>query len=86
MRFGHCKSRDLDGHKTLKDWLLAQVAIAELTAPDGEELVFILPLTGTRFTLRDRTSIPAFAKKVKSTKNNLGFGVIATKHALAGAG
>lgn len=83
MRFGYIKSRDLEGAATLRDWLFAQIDAAELVAPDYEEIVFILPVVGTRFRLIDKTSIPAFRKKIKS---NVGLGVTATRNAKKLAG
>ena len=79
MRFGYYKNRDLEGHKSLHDWLAAQLDIAAQNAPDFEEIVFILPLTDTRFRLRDRSSIPAFRKKIKECV--AGLGVQATRNA-----
>ena len=83
MRFGYMGSKDLEGYATLKDWLLAQVDAAALTAPAYEEIVFILPLVGTRYRLIDSDNLPAFRKGVSKC---VGLGVQATRHAKRQAG
>jgi len=78
VRFGHYKNNDLEGHKTIKDWLLSKIDAAELTVPDRAQVIFITPLTATRFVLRDRNSLTNFKKKVSSCS---GLGPVATRNA-----
>ena len=85
MRFGHYENRNLEGHATLRDWLLAKIDEADLTAPDYTKIVFILPYTNMRYTLLDRMSLEQFKKKV-GRKNIIGLGATATRHAEKQAG
>lgn len=85
MRFGHYENRNLEGHATLRDWLLAKIDEADLTAPDYAKIVFILPYTNTRYTLSGRESLVQFKKKV-GRKNNIGLGATATHYAKKQAG
>jgi hypothetical protein len=78
MRFGHLKNTDLEGYKTIKDWLLAKIDAADLTAPDYTQIIFITPLTDSRYTLRNRESLAKFKKKVSSCS---GLGPVATRNA-----
>ena len=64
MRFGHYGNRNLEGCKTLQEWLLKKIDAAELTAREGEDIIFILPLTNTRYTIRWPESLASFKKKV----------------------
>jgi hypothetical protein len=79
MRIGHYNNSDLEGFATIRDWLINAIDTALLVAPDRTRLVFITPLTNSRYTMGDRDSLELFKKKVAKCT---GLGVGATRNAM----
>jgi len=79
MRIGHYNNSDLEGFATIRDWLINAIDNALLVAPDSTRIVFITPLTNSRYTLNDRDGLELFKKKVAKCT---GLSVRATRNAI----